>query len=151
MFECLLPEPFNTVILNLLFELATWHAFGKLRLHTETTLNDFDNSTTRLGKVLRKFRREVCGKFHTFDLPREAAARSRRKRTQAGKGKQGQNKDASEGTGSTPKQRTFNMSTYKLHSLGDYVRSIWLFGTTDNYSTQVVGTVACFRALGVSH
>jgi len=30
------------------------------------------------------------------------------------------------------------MSTYKLHALGDYVKSIWLYGTTDNYSTQIV-------------
>ncbi|KAF8546525.1 hypothetical protein OG21DRAFT_1479665 [Imleria badia] len=29
------------------------------------------------------------------------------------------------------------MSTYKLHALGDYVVSIWRYGTTDNYSTQV--------------
>ena len=36
------------------------------------------------------------------------------------------------------------MSTYKLHALGDYVRSIWLFGTTDNYSTQVVSTALTF-------
>lgn len=142
-FECLLPEPFNTVILNLLFKLATWHAFGKLRLHTEMTLNDFDNCTTRLGKVLHKFRRDVCAKFHTFDLLWESAARSRHRSTQVRKGKQrsGQNKDKSEDN--TSKQQSFNMSTYKLHVLGDYVRSIWLFGTTDNYSTQVVGTVAC--------
>ena len=137
-FECLLPEPFNTVIMDLLFELATWHAFGKLRLHTETTLNDFDNCTTRLGKVLRKFRTDVCSKLRTFDLPRELAARSRRQGTRARKGKQKQNSGGDEDH--APKQRTFNMSTYKMHSLSDYVRSIWLFGTTNNSSTQVVHT-----------
>ncbi|KAG2336124.1 hypothetical protein BDR05DRAFT_897144, partial [Suillus weaverae] len=52
-FDGLLPEPFNGTVLNLLFELATWHAFGKLCMHTETTLYHFDNCTTRLGKVLR--------------------------------------------------------------------------------------------------
>jgi hypothetical protein len=30
------------------------------------------------------------------------------------------------------------MDTYKLHALGDYVTAIRRFGTTDNYSTQVV-------------
>ncbi|KAF8225610.1 hypothetical protein L208DRAFT_1505001 [Tricholoma matsutake] len=30
------------------------------------------------------------------------------------------------------------MYTYKLHALGDYVANIWLYGLTDNYSTQVV-------------
>lgn len=136
MFECLLPEPFNTIILDLLFELATWHAFGKLRIHTEMTLNHFDNSTTRLGKILRKFYRDVCTKFHTFDLPQESAARARRRGQRAGKGKQKENDPRSRG--SARKQRTFNMSTYKLHALGDYVKSIWLFGTTDNYTTRVV-------------
>ncbi|KAG1816767.1 uncharacterized protein BJ212DRAFT_1502252 [Suillus subaureus] len=29
------------------------------------------------------------------------------------------------------------MLTYKLHVLSDYVKSIWLYGTTDNYSMQV--------------
>ncbi|KIK79863.1 hypothetical protein PAXRUDRAFT_16092 [Paxillus rubicundulus Ve08.2h10] len=134
-FKCLLPEPFNTIILDLLFELATWHAFGKLRMHTETTLNDFDKSTTRLGKVLRKFRKDVCDHFETRDLPRESAARARRQSTRARKGKQKQgNKSDQEGNS---KHRLFNMSTYKLHALGDYVKSIWLFGTTDNYSMQV--------------
>lgn len=35
-------------------------------------------------------------------------------------------------------QKTFNMCTYKLHALGDYVAAIARYGTTDNYSTQVV-------------
>jgi hypothetical protein len=38
----------------------------------------------------------------------------------------------------TPKQKLFNLLTYKLHSLGDYVRAIRWFGTTDSYSTQPV-------------
>jgi hypothetical protein len=139
-FDGLLPEPFNSTIINLLFELATWHAFGKLRMHTETTLFHFDNCTTRLGKALRRFRKQTCSKFMTHDLPRETAARARRRGLRASKGKnkkpQRTPTDA-EGDG-TPKHRVFNLSTYKLHALGDYVKSIWLYGTTDNYSTQVV-------------
>ena len=38
------------------------------------------------------------------------------------------------------KCRVFNMTTYKLHALGDYVKAIWRYGTTDNYSTQVVSS-----------
>jgi hypothetical protein len=37
-----------------------------------------------------------------------------------------------------PKTKTFNLLTYKLHALGDYVQTIRLFGTTDSYSTQIV-------------
>ncbi|KAF8228433.1 hypothetical protein L208DRAFT_1291363, partial [Tricholoma matsutake] len=36
-----------------------------------------------------------------------------------------------------PKAKLFSLFTYKLHALGDYVRTIWLFGTTDSYSTQI--------------
>jgi hypothetical protein len=35
-------------------------------------------------------------------------------------------------------QKFFNLCTYKLHALGDYVATIARYGTTDNYSTQVV-------------
>jgi hypothetical protein len=48
-FKGLLPGEHNEILLDLLFELAMWHALGKLRLHTETTLHFLDNSTTRLG------------------------------------------------------------------------------------------------------
>lgn len=39
------------------------------------------------------------------------------------------------------REKMFNLSTVKLHFLGDYVRSIRLFGTTDSYSTQIVCVV----------
>jgi hypothetical protein len=42
---------------------------------------------------------------------------------------------------SQPRVEILNLLTYKLHALGDYVRSIRLFGTTDSYSTQIV---SCF-------
>ncbi|KAG1842750.1 hypothetical protein DFJ58DRAFT_731909 [Suillus subalutaceus] len=138
-FDGLLPEPFNNSILNLLFELATWHAFGKLRMHTETTLYHFDNCTTRLGKALRRFRDNTCTKFATHDLPRETAARAWCRCLKASKGKtkwsEGTNTDA-EGDGPS-KQQLLNLLTYKLHALGDYIKSIWQYGTMDNYSTQV--------------
>ena len=34
----------------------------------------------------------------------------------------------------------FNLSTYKLHALGDYTDTIHQQATTDSYSTQMVGT-----------
>ena len=38
------------------------------------------------------------------------------------------------------KRRVFNMTTYKLHALGDYVKAIWCYGMMDNYSAQVVSS-----------
>jgi hypothetical protein len=39
---------------------------------------------------------------------------------------------------STRKPKTLNILTYKFHALGDYVRTIRLFGGTDSFSTQLV-------------
>jgi hypothetical protein len=64
---------------KLLFELATWHGLAKLRLHTETIVCELENSTTRLGDLLREFQNKVCPFYQTFDLPSEEAARARRK------------------------------------------------------------------------
>jgi hypothetical protein len=132
-FDGLLPNPFNSIILDLLFELATWHAFGRLWVHTETTLFHFENSTICMGQMFRKFSRDCCAKFMTYDLPHETAAcvRWRARGAQTGKTQSASN------TTTARKPRIFNMSTYKLHALGDYVASIWRYGMTDNYSTQV--------------
>ncbi|KAG6906039.1 hypothetical protein DXG01_016189 [Tephrocybe rancida] len=44
----------------------------------------------------------------------------------------GQNK----GSKALRKEKTFNLNTYKIHSMGDYVSAIKTFGTTDSYSTE---------------
>ena len=41
-----------------------------------------------------------------------------------------------------PKRKLFNLLTYKLHSLSDYVRAVRWFGTTDSYSTQPVSILS---------
>jgi len=126
--------------MDLLFELATWHALAKLRLHTETTLNDLDNATTTLGRHLRKFVHKTCSSFSTKELPGEEAARGRRKAAKvAATSSSSTQSTASSGA----KTKKFNLSTYKLHALGDYVKTIHLFGTTDSYTTQVVSIYAC--------
>jgi hypothetical protein len=88
--QCAIPvfdglfEPHNNaIIMDLLFELATWHALAKLRLHTESTVCALETSTTRLGTALRKFQSTICAEFVTRDLPSEEAARGRRKAAKA--------------------------------------------------------------------
>jgi len=39
-----------------------------------------------------------------------------------------------------PRKKTFNRRTYKNHSLGDCVKMIRMYGTTDSYSTEGVGS-----------
>ena len=141
MFEYLLPKKEDRIIRRLLFELATWHGLAKLRLHTETTVTDLENSATRLGKLLRKFKSDVCDNYVTKDLPSEEAARGRRKAAKAlkagGKTKTPAKDSKSSGKKKT-KYREFTMETYKLHALPDYPAAIRAFGVTENTSTKNV-------------
>jgi hypothetical protein len=117
-----------------LFNLATWHAYAKLKLHTDTTLNEFRTITSTLGTAVRTFIKEVCSKYDTTELPHEMAARGRR---QAALTKKTDKPRASQ-TRLTSIRKQLNLSTYKYHALGDYPNLISRFGTTDNASTQTV-------------
>lgn len=124
----LLPTPHNEAILDLVFVMGCWHAYAKLRLHTEHTLASFEQVTTDLGVLLRHFSMVTCGAFKTTELPRERAARIRRITSTPGSGV----------SGGGAKYVGFNLQTYKLHALGDYPNTIREYGTTDNYTTQRV-------------
>ncbi|THH32816.1 hypothetical protein EUX98_g1394 [Antrodiella citrinella] len=130
-FEGLFPDTgHGKAVMNLLFTLADWHACAKLRMHTDSTLHLLKSATTSLGSQLRSFAKKICTSYDTRELAGEEAARARRriKAKQAGKAV----KDGVQGK----KTKKLNLSTYKLHALGDYLISIIFFGTTDSYSTQ---------------
>ncbi|KAF7967234.1 hypothetical protein HWV62_35081 [Athelia sp. TMB] len=139
-FEGLLPAPFDGYIQDLLYDLATWLSYAKLRMHTDSTLHSFDAATTSLGTQLRKFSKTTSPHFRTKETPREQAARARRIATkQAKAAPAGAPVAATPAVPATPaesKWKTFNLRTYKAHALGDYLISIWLYGTTDSYSTR---------------
>jgi len=116
-------------------------------MHTETTLFHFGNCTMCLGQAFHDFSWKCGAKFQTYDLPHETAACGRRKGAKSAKMGTAAGDTASGG----PKVCTFNMLTYKLHVLGDYVKSIWQFGTTNNYSTQVVSGSLTFLIVYLSH
>lgn len=138
-FEGLLPRACDDIILDLIFALSSWHAYAKLRLHTTTTVRSLSAKTATLGTLLRRFKNQVCNIYHTRELPKEEAARGRRTAALAAtRSAQGSRARA---VPSESKVKTFNMSTYKLHALGDYVDAIIKFGPTDNYSTQVVSSI----------
>ena len=152
--EDLLPPPHNAIILDMLFCLAEFHAFAKMRLHTERTLELFEHSVKTLGEVMRKFELVVCPAYETKELPRERAARGRREAAAAAKAS-GKTTGQTHGKGKTraapaaarkavPKasgasQRVkFELSTVKYHSFGDYPDAIRAVGTLDVSSTQSV-------------
>jgi hypothetical protein len=132
-FENLLPEPYNGYVLSLLYVFAEWHAYAKLRLHTETTISYLKTSPTRLGSQMRHFDRVTREAFPgTKDLPGEVAARTRRRQARA-------MKDPTSGNSETKvKSRYLNLKTFKWHAMGYVTKAIRMFGTTENYSTQWV-------------
>ncbi|KAF7344219.1 hypothetical protein MVEN_01712600 [Mycena venus] len=121
--ESLLPDGPNRTVLDLLFTCAEWHALGKLRMHATPFIKRLSDTTTFLGRQLRH-----------FVLPREEAARGRRN---ARKKKTKPTPTRQKRTPAVEKKKVLmSLLTYKLHSLGDYVRKILWLGTIDSYSTQ---------------
>ena len=143
-FEGLFKLPENDVhevrILKLLYRMAEWHAFAKLRMHTDPTLEHTETLTSEVGRLLRDFKRTTCAEFNTRELPRETEARGRREQAAASVGASGKTQNAASAT--TPqastKEKTFNLNTYKLHAMGEYTHTIWLFGPIELYSSQYV-------------
>ncbi|KAJ7119056.1 hypothetical protein C8R44DRAFT_878566 [Mycena epipterygia] len=132
-FEGLLPEPHNTIVLTLLFTFATWHAYAKLCLHSSLTIRSF--RIVDLGSKARKFIRTTCSIYVTYELPQEESRRARRKAQK--KAKSPGNNPNLVVTKSPKTRKEWNITTYKWHSLGDYADTIVDFGTTDSYSTQI--------------
>lgn len=154
--------------MDLLFNLAHWHAMAKLRQHTDLSLSVLELVTIQLGESLSKFQATTCSDYDTQELKREETARVRRAENPsnpiskpATKNKNETNvADAEAMVGEpatsssntsldetiTPKtkkiagrlRKTLNLNTYKDHSLGDYVETIRQYGTVDSYSTESV-------------
>ncbi|EGN91729.1 hypothetical protein SERLA73DRAFT_164395 [Serpula lacrymans var. lacrymans S7.3] len=136
-FEGLLPEPYNTVILHLLFCLVHWHSLAKLRMYTDYTITILEKATKVFGEGLRKFASETCPAFCTRELQREANAQQCRQIQEASNNKSSNAATASNAVPDTRcRPKTFNLRTYKLHALGDYPAQIRRFGTTNVYSTE---------------
>ena len=132
-FKGLLPPHHEEVVQTLLFRLAEWQALAKLRMHTNNTLALLHQALRWLGAQVRKFQWVTCSAFQTHELPEEMARRVRREVTNFQSG----HRKRPAKSRSLP--RFFNINTYKFHVLGDYGKMIQMFGTTDLYTTQVVG------------
>jgi len=104
-------------------------------MHSDTMLDIMDEVTASLGDAFRHFSEEICPAYNTKELPKEANARRRRR------SKKPNPTEKAEPSADMPRKRTFNLRTYKFHSLDDYVRTIRWLGTTESYSTTIVGIV----------
>ncbi|KAF8596783.1 hypothetical protein BDV93DRAFT_454284, partial [Ceratobasidium sp. AG-I] len=140
-FEGLLPNICDELAQQLIFTFAKWHGLAKLRLHTTTTLAILNTLTTKLGSALQNFGKLTEG-LNVCETPKEYARR--RKQYESSKASSGARHakapttDTSETSGDGRRQCVLNLSTYKMHLLGDYASTIGEYGTTDFYSTQIV-------------
>ncbi len=134
-FDGLLPDSKdNSIVIDTLFISATWHAFAKARMHTDSTVQVLRAVTSLLGHQLRLFSSKVCPNFRTKETPSEMAARVRRLIRMTRK-----KAAAASTTGGIYKSvKAFNLFMYKHHSLGNYQWTIPRFRTIDSYSTQIV-------------
>ena len=144
-FGGLLPEPHNTRVLKVLFDLAHWHGLAKLRMHTDLTLNVLSQVTTALGSMLCTFQEQTCSAFPTRELQCEQTARLCRQAKNTVTTKPAPSNPNEPGPSNTKPQnngarlpKKLNLRTYKFHSLGDYHYTIRWFGMIDSYSTQLV-------------
>ena len=133
-------------MLKLISLLCQWHGLAKLRMHTDATLRIMDGVTRRLGDSIRDFEANTCPAFNSRELKGEAEKRQRRETLS-----HSQSQCTTSATATPARQpRTFNLRTYKLHALRDYVASIRMYGTMDSYSTQPVRIpfhLCCFRVI----
>ena len=123
-FEGLLPKPFNGQLLQLLYKAAEWHALAKLQLYTKSMLDLLEAVTKEFGCLMQQFRDKTSVKYDTVELLRGANGHNVRSHSLKKKEK-----------------KELNLNTYKFHALADYVAAIRLFGTTDLYSTLIVGFI----------
>ena len=131
-FDGLFPRKDDAIIKKLLFRLSEWHALAKLQMHSDESLDRLDLALKKLAAEIWQFQRGTCDTFKTHELPSEVTAQHRQQEGQIRSG------GPMTSTSSTAGPKSFNILTYKFHALGDYSRSIQMFGTTDSYTTQIV-------------
>ncbi|KAI0739460.1 hypothetical protein C8Q80DRAFT_1339217 [Daedaleopsis nitida] len=133
--EALLPSADDRITSDLTFDCAMFLSLGKLRYQVPETLDSLDDAADNIGSDVRTFVKKTCKKYHTVELPREAAARGRREARLTAQGKNSTSTKSS-GVSASRKVKMFNPRTYKLHALRDYACTCRMFGSTDNTTTQ---------------
>ena len=109
------------------------------RCETDSTADELQEVTKRVGHLLRKFRKAVCSRYITKELPREVNARGRRQAALTLKKKEPETQGITKKKAA--REVNFNFTTYKGHALADYAYYVRFLGTTDNYSKQTVCSI----------
>ncbi|RDX49140.1 hypothetical protein OH76DRAFT_1351220 [Lentinus brumalis] len=118
----------NRMALDLIFDLATLHALGKLRMHVPKTIEALGTAASNVGTSTRVFISKVCSKYATVELPKELAARGRRKARKPRK--------AGAPAPTVRGRKELNCNTPKFHALRDYATTVLALGPLDNSSAH---------------
>lgn len=113
-------------------------------MHTDTSLKVLDNVTVIFTNRMRYFADVICPAYATVETDGEYSARYRANQRKAAHA-MGKSTSATAPASDLPtvniggkRPKTFNLLTYKYHSLADYIATIKLLGTTESFSTQPV-------------
>lgn len=155
------------LILDLLFDMATWLSLAKLRMHHDHTIESQRNALKSLGQNLRKFALMARTDFkdakesisaYQSRIRRETKAHpdsksngTKRKRNTKERARNSDEDDVSNNEDDEDdddggsrvkirKKKKFSLSTSKMHAMGHYPEYFYRSGTSDNYSTQIVST-----------
>ncbi|KAF7292923.1 hypothetical protein MIND_01191400 [Mycena indigotica] len=145
--QCILPvleglfPKHQALIDKLAFELAIWHGYAKLRMHTTSTIQLFRLATKDLlhyhSETRRRMNRPSKASPPNLSVPAPdnlpIPSASSQSATQAVATPPTSKKKK---TPAQKLEKPFNLITYKLHSIPDYPDAIVRFGTTDSTSTQ---------------
>jgi len=118
--------------------MVEWHSFAKLRMHTTSTIDHLEELTKDFGRLMRQFHDLTCSKFKTVELLHEVRAWKQQCKHSKTKASRLEKVPAASSASSSRKVKALNIMTSKFHSLGDYVRTIWMFRCTDSFLTQLV-------------
>jgi Fe-S oxidoreductase len=98
-----------------------------------------ETATEVLSCELCRFCTTTCTAFSTVELLKEAMAHGRKQSHQQAKAAVLEESEPPAPTlpsAKAPKRKKrLNLSTYKIHALGDYVHTICMFSTMDSYSS----------------
>ena len=64
----------DDLIQDLLFTLAFWHGYAKLRLHSDSSVRVLEGATTVFGNLIREFKNIICPRYKTKPTAREQQA-----------------------------------------------------------------------------
>ena len=119
-FENLLPEPHNEIVMDLLFILNEWMGLAKLCLMTEDRHQILREATADLGFQLQQFKFLVCPFYKTKALPSDETAWGKK-----------ENRPYPMLVENEEGVIKFNVNHFKVYALSHYAEAILMHGCHD--------------------